>query len=65
MDKFRIYDDAGYKIIEHLQYPRFKAKIKFGSSLSDLEEISMLDQCTDPMILARAMREAADYLLSQ
>lgn len=65
MDKFRIYDDAGYKMIEHLHYPRFKAKIKFRSSLSDLEDIEMIDDCKDPSTLARVMREAADFLLSQ
>lgn len=65
MTKFKIYDEAGEKIIEHLQYPAFRAKIKFDSPLSDLADIEFLDDCKDPLTLARVMREAADFLLSQ
>lgn len=65
MDKFKIYELDGNKIIEHLEYPAFKAKIAFNSALSDLEDIELLDNCTDPSILARVMREAADYLVKK
>lgn len=65
MDKFKIYDLDGNKIIEHLEYPAFKAKITFNSKVSDLEDIELFDKCTDPSILARVMREAADYLLKK
>lgn len=65
MDKFKIYDVDGYKIIEHLQYPAFKAKITFNVELSDLEVIELLDDCKDPAILARVMREATDYMLKK
>lgn len=65
MGKFKIYDISGDKFIEHLQYPAFKAKITFNSKLSDLEDIELLDDCIDPLALARVMREAADYLLKK
>ena len=63
MDKFKVYEDAGNKIIEHLHYPAFKAKIKFDYGISDLDDIEMIDQCTDPLTLAKVMREAADFLI--
>ena len=65
MEQFRIFEEDGNKIIEHLHYPAFRAKITFNGTLSDLDDIELLDQCTDPSILARVMREAADYLLKK
>jgi hypothetical protein len=64
MDKFKVYIDAGHKIIEHLEYPSFRAKIKFNSPISDLEDIEMIDNCTDPLILASVMRDAAEFLIN-
>jgi len=60
---FKIYLKGNDHIIERLVFPRFKAKITFDT-LSDLSDIEMIDNCTDVMILARAMREAGYYLVN-
>ena len=59
---FRIYQDGDIQIIERLVYPRFKGVITFNSHLSDIEDIELLDKITDPSVIAKAMREAGDYL---
>ncbi len=61
---FRIYQDGGRQIIERLSYPRFKGVITFNSPLSDIEEIELLDKTNNPTEIARAMREAGDFLLN-
>lgn len=60
---FKIYKVGSKQIIERLSYPRFKGVITFGL-LSDIEEIELLDQTTDPMEIAKAMREAGDFILN-
>ena len=60
-DKFKTYEANGQTIIERLVYPRFRGEITMGLH-SDIENIEMLDQCLDPMELARAMRSASEYL---
>jgi hypothetical protein len=61
---FRIYQEGDRQIIERLAYPRFKAVVTFNSPLSDLEDIELLDPTRDPSVIAKAMREAGDFLLS-
>ena len=61
--EFRIYQDNDKQIIERLSYPRFRGVITFGS-LSDIEEVELLDQCNNPLQLAKAMREAGDFLIN-
>jgi len=61
---FKIYPLQGRQVIERLTYPRFKGVIAFNSPLSDIENIELLDNCKDPIIIARAMREAGDYLIN-
>lgn len=61
---FRIYQDGDRQIIERLSYPRFKGVITFNSPLSDIEEIELLDKTNSPTEIARAMREAGDFLIN-
>ena len=61
---FRIYQDGDRQIIERLTYPRFKGVITFNSPLSDIEEIELLDKTNNPTEIARAMREAGDFLIN-
>jgi len=61
---FKIYQDGDKQIIERLSYPRFKGVITFNSPLSDIEEIELLDKTNNPIEIARAMREAGDYLIN-
>jgi len=61
---FKIYRDGDKQIIERLSYPRFKGVITFNSPLSDIEDIELLDKTNNPIEIARAMREAGDYLIN-
>lgn len=61
---FRIYQDGDRQIIERLTYPRFRGVIPFNSPLSDIEEIELLDKTNNPTEIARAMREAGDFLIN-
>ena len=63
-EDFKLYSEGDKQIIERLSYPRFKAEITFNSPTSDLENIQVLEDCKDPLIMAKAMREAGDYLLN-
>jgi hypothetical protein len=61
---FRIYQDGDRQIIERLSYPRFRGVITFNSPLSDIEEVELLDKTNSPTEIARAMREAGDFLIN-
>jgi hypothetical protein len=61
---FRIYQDGDRQIIERLSYPRFKGVVTFNSPLSDIEEIELLDKTNNPTEIAKAMREAGDFLIN-
>lgn len=61
---FRIYQDGDRQIIERLSYPRLKGVVTFSSPLSDIEEIELLDETRDPSVIAKAMREAGDFLIN-
>ncbi len=61
---FRIYQEGDRQIIERLTYPRFKGVITFNSPLSDIEEVELLDKTNSPTEIARAMREAGDFLIN-
>jgi hypothetical protein len=61
---FKIYQDGDRQIIERLSYPRFKGVITFNSPLSDIEEIELLDKTNSPTEIARAMREAGDFIIN-
>ncbi len=61
---FRIYQDGDRQIIERLSYPRFKGVLTFNSPTSDIEEIELLDKTNSPTEIARAMREAGDFLIN-
>ena len=59
----KLYQEGDRLIIERLTYPRFKGVVTFGA-LSDIEEVTFIDQCKDVMEIARAMREAGDYIVN-
>ena len=61
---FRIYQNGDRQIIERLTYPRFKGVVTFNSPLSDIEEVELLDKTNSPTEIARAMREAGDFLIN-
>ena len=61
---FRIYQDGYRQIIERLTYPRFRGAITFNSPLSDIEDIELLDKTNSPTEIARAMREAGDFIIN-
>jgi hypothetical protein len=61
---FIIYQEVDRQIIERLYYPRFKGVITFNSPLSDIEEIELLDETNNPIEIARAMREAGDFIIN-
>ena len=61
---FRIYQEGDRQIIERLSYPRFKGVVTFNSPLSDIEEVELLDKTNSPTEIARAMREAGDFLIN-
>lgn len=65
MSKFKTYQEGDRRIIESLTFPRFRGIIAFNNSLSDIEEITLIDQVVEPMILARVMREAGEFLINQ
>ena len=61
-EKFRIYQLGDKQIIERIVFPRFKAVITFNSPISDIEDIELIDDTSDAMIVATAMREAGDFI---
>ena len=61
---FRIYQEGDRQIIERLTYPRFRGVITFNNPLSDIEDIELLDKTNSPTEIARAMREAGDYIIN-
>lgn len=61
---YRIYQEGDRQIIERLTYPRFKGVVTFNSPLSDIEEVELLDKTNSPTEIARAMREAGDFLIN-
>lgn len=61
---FKIYKQGDKQIIERLSYPRFKGVITFNNSLSDLEDIELIDKTKNPSVIAKAMREAGDFLIN-
>ena len=64
MEVFKIYQQDEKQFITRLVYPKFTAEITFNSNLSDLEHIEVHEEKLDAMDIARAMREAGDYLLN-
>jgi hypothetical protein len=63
MEKFRIYTAENKQMIERLIYPKFTAEITFDSEISDLENIQVDEDIFDAMDLAKAMREAGEFIL--
>jgi hypothetical protein len=62
--KFRIYEAENKQMIERLTYPKFTAEITFNSEISDLENIQVDEDIFDAMDIAKAMREAGEFILN-
>lgn len=63
MEKFRIYTAENKQMIDRLIYPKFTAEITFNSEISDLENIQVDEDILDAGDIAKAMREAGDFIL--
>jgi hypothetical protein len=61
---FKIYWDGDRQIIERISYPRFRGVITFNSPFSDIEEIELLDNTNSHTEIARALREAGEFLIN-
>lgn len=48
--------------IRRNKYPRFIGRVLMGAK-SDIEDVEILDNCTDAKELASAMRKAGEFLL--
>ena len=64
MGNFKRYSQGSDKYIESLSFPRFKGKITFGP-LSDIEDIDLIDKNASVGDMARAMREAGEFIVKQ
>ena len=62
--KHQIKQDGDRQIIIRNEYPRFTGEITF-SALSDITNVKVKDTDATAGELAKAMREAADYIWSQ
>jgi hypothetical protein len=62
--QFKTYQEGNKQIIERLSYPRFKGVVSFSGTISDIEEVELLDETIDPSVIAKAMREAGEYLIN-
>lgn len=62
---FEIYQDNENQYIKRKIYPKFTAQITFSGKLSDLENIEIDEDIFDAMDIAKALREAGDFILNQ
>lgn len=59
---YELFDRGGETWIRRNKYPRFIGRVSMGTK-SDIEDIELLDDCTDKIKLASAMRKAGVFLL--
>lgn len=59
---YELFDRDGETWIRRNKYPRFIGRVSMGTK-SDIEDIEVLDDCTDEIKLASAMRKAGVFLL--
>ena len=58
---FELFEDQGYVMIRRNKFPRFVGRVVMGTD-SDIRAIRWLDACTDPLVIASAMRKAGEFL---
>lgn len=58
---FESFEDQGYVMIRRNKFPRFVGRVVMGT-YSDIQVIQWLDSCTDPLVIASAMRKAGEFL---
>lgn len=59
---YELFDRDGNAWIRRNKYPRFVARVSFGT-MSDIEDVEWLDDCTDALSVAKAMRKASEFLI--
>lgn len=59
---YELFEADGKQMIRRNKPPRFVGEVTMGQ-LSDIENIKLLDHCTDPAELASAMRKASEFLI--
>lgn len=58
---YELFDDQGYVMIRRNKFPRFVGRVVMGQA-SDIDVVRWLDACTDPLVIASAMRKAGEFL---
>lgn len=61
---FELFDRDGKTMIRRNKIPRFIGEVTLGQS-SDIENIELIDECSDPMEMARVLRKAGEFLARQ
>jgi len=61
---YEVIPEDGKLLIRRNKFPRFIGEITFGS-VSDIENVSMIDTCVDVKLLGNAMRKAGEYLIKR
>lgn len=59
---FELFEQDGDTWIRRNKYPRFTGRVTMGVH-SDIEDVDILDNCTDAKELANAIRKAGEFLL--
>lgn len=59
---FELFEVDGKTMIRRNKYPRFIGEVTFGQ-LSDIENIEMIDECSDLSKLAKVMRKAGEFII--
>ena len=60
-----VHARANIRVAPHYSKPpAVRGVITFNSPTSDIEEIELLDKTNSPTEIARAMREAGDFLIN-
>lgn len=63
-DAYELFERNGETWIRRNKYPRFIARVAF-EGVSDIDNVEMIDECTDERELASAMRKAGEFLIKR
>lgn len=58
---YELFEHEGKQMIRRNKYPRFIGEITFGQ-LSDIENIVMIDECTDLSQLTQVLQKAGEFI---
>ena len=59
---YEVIPEDGKLFIHRNKFPRFVGEITFGS-ISDIENLRMIDTCVDVKVLGNAIRKAGEFLI--